>query len=107
MIGANTRKIISSQMKNKGCAVCLRHKKGKDVPDHQCIANYDKSSKAMEPDACLEMVTNIHEESKGDVFVKSITADDDTTMKAVVSHEGNGKGRLTKNIPEPFFFCRP
>ena len=61
----------------------------------------------MEPDSCLEIVTNIHNNSQGDIYVKSITTDDDTTMKAVLQNEGNGKGRLPQNIPSPYFFADP
>ena len=38
---------------------------------------------------------------------KLSTADDDSTMKTLLKHEKNGKGKLLDQIPEPYWYSNP
>ena len=62
----------------------------------------------MEATAALEMVTGIHTEHGGHIFVEGIISDDDSTMRAKVSHEtSNVHGKLPSHIPAPIFKADP
>ena len=110
MIGSQSRKIIGVEMKSKFCAICSYYETLPTetvTPPHNCSKNYLHSSKAMEADSCLDLVTRIFNNSNGNIFIKTITSDDDSTMQAVLKHEGKGKGRLNVQIPEPRWLADP
>jgi hypothetical protein len=105
------------------------------VPLHNCTKNHDGSSSAMEPLACLEMVTELY--FKRSVVVGAICIDDDdastrsmlkwsnanymnntntTEVPKVPISKGPNKGklqdrpdrgRLPAEIPEPLFLADP
>jgi hypothetical protein len=140
LVGSCTRKPISMMIKSKLCNYCKTWKKNKnndgvDPPEHDCKKNHDGSSSAMEPEACLDMVTDLH--NSWCVIVARICADDDastrsllrwsnadhmtntgtTTVPKVLVTRGPNKGvkqqdrpdrgRLPGNIPEPVFVADP
>ena len=111
MIGAKTRKVIGMTLKSKICSVCnaFRNSRASEIRNHDCVRNYENSSKAMEADSCLELVEFIFDTYNGSVFLEYIVSDDDTTMKAIVTHEGEGstKGRLRILIPIPLWYADP
>ena len=84
------QKILDYVVKSKLCVICQKYKKIENIPEHDCTKNHEGSSKSMEVDGILEMVVNMFE--KNNVSVMSITADDDTTMIAHLTHPKMEKG---------------
>ena len=58
----------------------------------------------MEASAALQLILDLH--SKG-VGVEFIVSDDDSTMRAHLTHVGADKGKLPLHVPEPKFLCDP
>ena len=74
------------------------------VSQYDCPLNYVRLSKGMKATAALEMVVHIYDEHKGRIFVNEIIPDDDSTIRAKVSHEtSNVHGKLPAHIPAPIF----
>ena len=67
------------------------------------------SSKGMEADAALHLIEKLHKQSATDAFIEAIVADDDSSMRAVLSHKSTNKkkGRLPEYIPQPRFLADP
>lgn len=112
VVGKHTSKILDYVVKVKNCRICNKHVKADNVPNHDCVKNHHGSSKSMEVDGILEMVIRLHDEKN--VRINSITADDDTTMIAHLTHpliSNNGKqtnkGRLPTHIPIPIHQADP
>ena len=75
-----------------------------DIPTHRFNVNHEGSSWSMESALALSMVDDVFKNGKA--FINEIVTDDDTTMRAVVSHNKK-KGRLSSDIPPPKFFADP
>ena len=79
-IGGYTRKILDYRVKSKVCNVCdraIRYKK--PIKHHVCSKNHiTGSSKAMEPDAGVEMMVDAI--TKYNVIYSTIICDDDSTI---------------------------
>jgi hypothetical protein len=135
LVGGRTRKPIALCLKSKYCNYCKTWKKkpeneGIAPPLHACCMNHDGSSSSMEPVACIEMVTDLHNNKL--VNVGRICCDDDagtrsmmkwsnadymmnnntTEIPKVPITKGKNKGalqdradcgRLPAQIPEPLF----
>ena len=85
-IGGFTKKILDYRVKSKVCNVCnraIRYKK--PIKEHVCPTknHVTGSSKAMEPDAGVEMM--IVAVMKNNVIYSAIICDDDSTIRAVSS----------------------
>lgn len=77
MIGSHTGKIIDYEVRSKSCRICENATKAGRVPkDHDCRKNWEGSSKAMERDMVVDMVTKMVD--KG-VNITKVVADEDTT----------------------------
>ena len=127
MIGGYTGKIISGVVVGKICGKCKSaEKQGVEADPHECPGQYEGSSKGMEADSALVLTKDAWDNRK--FCVKNIVADDDSTMRAVLSHSyralrqadvnfewpltesGNKKrdtGRLPLSIPEPNWLADP
>ena len=93
-------------MKCTKCHAAQKISSPVDIYDYPL--NYVGSSKAMEATAALEMVIVIYNEHNGLIFVMDIISDDDSTMRAKVSHEYNNiHGKLPLHIPQPIFKADP
>jgi len=108
LIGALNQKIMDSVVYVKKCATCTRHEACygtvAGVKQHQCVRNYDGSSKSMEASALVKMLSRMPEE-KG-VSICCIISDDDSCGRARARHVTNG-GQLTENVEEPTFLADP
>jgi len=86
LIGQHARKPIAWCVMGKCCSFCQGWKRGKHkeepVPNHDCRANWDGSSGAMEPAAILEMHKLLCE--KHHVVVDVMMTDDDSSIKATM-----------------------
>ena len=93
----------------KGYKRTLKKNKGAEtVPDQECSMNYENSSKAMEADSALDLVTQIYDDYKSSVYVGRICSDDDSSMRAMLKHASNNKsGKLRDDIPEPSWLADP
>jgi hypothetical protein len=105
LVGARTRKPIALVLKSKYCNYCKTWKRkeannGIPVPEHQCTRNHDGSSSAMEPLACLEMVTAVYQ--KTNVIVASLCIDDNASTRSMLkwSNEDYMKNTNTTTIPK-------
>ena len=87
---SKTRKPIEMQVMAKSCRICYCWKARHDtpVPAHQCTANHDGSSGAMEPLAVLEMYKRLYDDNQ--VVVEYIISDDDSSIRSKLkwSHAG-------------------
>ena len=86
-IGKHTGKIVGYAVRAKVCRVCRTSKRNdKPPPVHDCVHNWDGSSKAMEAD----MVTQILKDSKSHgVRINQIIGDEDSTTIARARREVN------------------
>ena len=109
LIGCKSKSILSAQVTSKKCTKCSKSSaKNVTAPPHKCPLNYDGSSKGMEVEAALDIVTRIGKEHNGRVFVKAIVSDDDSSMRALLKHKQNSKkGRLPSYLPEPKWLADP
>ena len=87
---SKTRKPIEMEVLAKSCRFCNCWKAKHDtaVPDHQCTANHEGSSGAMEPLAVLAMFKRLYDQHH--VIVEYIIADDDSAIRSTMkwSHAG-------------------
>ena len=105
--GCHTKKIIAAQITSKKCSICTAAEaRGSEIEEHSCPRNFQGSSKAMEAYGALSLTKKIFNDSNGKTFVESMVIDDDSSTRALVSHESvRGKGQLPRNIPEPNFLA--
>ena len=111
-VGVHSRQIIAAKVTSKKCTVCsCAEEKGVEPPDHDCPRNYHGSSKAMEADGALSLVKELDTKSKSKLYVESFVTDDDTSIRAMLSHynndSGKRKGKLPDHIPEPKWLADP
>jgi hypothetical protein len=72
-----------------------------DVPVHNCLKNYDGSSKGMEATAALEMVTGVYEQKEVKAFVTKMVIDDDASTRALLTHSLAELARRVANYEWP------
>jgi hypothetical protein len=87
LVAAKSRKPIALVIKSKLCNYCSSFVKQNpdcegEVPPHDCPKNHFGTSGAMEPQACLEMVTLVFDNHK--CVVKYICINDDSLTRAKV-----------------------
>jgi hypothetical protein len=95
LIGCRTKKAIAMVVKSKVCSFCSSWaKKMKElndpeednveleVPTHMCTKNHDGTSSSMEPQACLEMVTDLF--MRRHCIVNMICCDDDASTRSLL-----------------------
>jgi ribosomal protein L37AE/L43A len=109
LIGAHSRKIMDSIVYNKRCTICNKHKQrrietGQIVKKHECMKNYDGTSKSMKAAALVSMLCHTPQE-KG-VSIKAIISDDDSNGRKKAQHIDRG-GQLPTHVEEPKFFADP
>ena len=107
-IGVRGGKVIRHIVYSKKCSVCdVSVAMGEEPQQHDdCPRNYRTgSSKAMEATAALDLILELHELGVG---VEFIVSDDDSTMRAHLSHIGvHKKGMLPLDVHQPTFLCDP
>ena len=91
------------------CRLCnLAEENSEEPPDHVCPKNYDGSSNAMEVDETLHLYKQLYQSSNQNLYLKSIAADDDSSMSSVLKHRSVYlKGRLPKDIQVPDWLADP
>jgi len=99
-----TRKTIAKHVCCKSCKKCktwYRHRESdEEVPEHECVKNYDGSSGSMEPEAMLEMFKSLYD--KYQTIVSTIVTDDDSSIKAKLkwSNEDHCNNNHTTDVPK-------
>jgi hypothetical protein len=136
-VGGYSRKPITLSIKSKICSTCKAWtKKHGDMPplEHTCYKNFEGSSGAMEPVACLHMTEELYRDYN--CVVDLICADDDSSTRALLKwsnanymknnntteppqvpitrgpnkgkpHVRPDKGKLSPEVPEPTFVADP
>jgi len=108
MIGCQTGNVIDMGFSKKKCKICQKVNHTGLPIEHDCNINATGSSGAMESEVALRLTTALYEKWGGRVFICGIVSDDDSTMRAYLSHaENNAKGKLDDKIPEPRFMADP
>jgi hypothetical protein len=79
-VGCKTRKPIALAVLSKFCCICSSG--ADDVPDHDCLKNFEGASGAMEPHALVDLLVAHEQMDKYYVLFGTIVADDDSTMRA-------------------------
>jgi hypothetical protein len=129
LFGANTQLPLWWNIRQKGCRICSMHKGDGKIPVHNCQINHEGSSKSMEPQAVVSMVTDLFDQFR--CGVRFLITNDDSTMKAkncrwsnedykkefgdyprVPDKDGklkkrNDTGILRHRIPQPDFLADP
>lgn len=72
---------------SKQCAKCSKHNNNPmnedlSVPEHCCVKNFEGSSGTMEPQACVDIATELHD--KCQVNIRMIRVDDDATTRSAI-----------------------
>ena len=84
-VGKHTGKCVGYSVRPKACRVCHIARKKKVPPKkHNCVHNWDGSSKAMKPDMVIEI---IRDTTKNGVAIKRIVGDEDSTAIARARRE--------------------
>ena len=116
MVGVYSKKVLFSKILCGLCHICDNAKKSnKKAKKHDCIKNWDGSSKRMEAQAILDMCISCPYNRN---FVAHwIISDDDSSMRAVLRHaklflnsgkkDPEDKGLLPTHIIEPEFKADP
>ena len=87
MIGQATKKVIVQVVYSKACAICSDVEQlNKDPREHDCPKNWEGTPKAMESNTELQMCHNLFDQNKGLVYLGSITSDDDSSMRKLLSY---------------------
>ncbi|XP_021350929.1 uncharacterized protein LOC110448808 [Mizuhopecten yessoensis] len=96
LVGVKTGKVLDFDVRTKFCSICQHHLGRKDtIPNHQCNSNWQGSSKGMEPDMALSMVTRMDDRG---CTVGIIHADNDSTTTSRLRQKfENIKKRDDKN----------
>jgi hypothetical protein len=86
-VGGNSRLPISYILKSKLCCYCRAWTKKHDItidpiPIHNCKKNWDLSSGAMEPKACLDMTVALFDTKQ--VCISVICIDDDASTRSMM-----------------------
>ncbi|CAG2199317.1 unnamed protein product [Mytilus edulis] len=99
LVGVKTGKVLDYDVRSKLCSICQHHLGRKEtVPNHPCNSNWQGSSKGMEPDMALSMVTRM--DNRG-CTVGIIHADNDSTTTSRLKQKfANKKKRRQKPCQE-------
>jgi DNA polymerase III epsilon subunit-like protein len=81
LMGRVSKKIIGFSTRIKNCKKCAY---SKNKQDHDCRRNWDGSSKSMEADVAVQLVTNNDCLKKANVHVSTLVGDDDSSTIAKV-----------------------
>ena len=102
-IGVLTKSIMVAIVSIKLCRVYSLAESDNEEPPNYCFPkNYDGSSKAMESNAALQLYIRLYQDSNNDIVLKTVVADDDSSMRALLTHKTiNPKGRLPEEMPQP------
>lgn len=85
VMGLTTGKVLDFATKTKTCRICKNAMKaGKKVNVHDCRRNHSASSKAMEPQAAIDLFTR---SLKSNVKLSVYTGDDDSTTAAHIKQK--------------------
>jgi len=111
LVGANSNKILKQIVFSKSCCTCTRREK-KDPEaaakraaepmgillmegkDHRCPRNFKGSSKSMEPQGTVALLTDLFD--SGIAFAEELVVDDDCSTKANTWH--SFKAKIDANI---------
>ena len=109
MIGCLSKKIITGIVSSNICRQCSKEEENDtEPPQHVCSRNYNGSSKAMEVDAVLHLYIEIFERLSKMLYLKTIVADDDSSMRVLFKHQNNNtKDRLPEEMIEPEWLSDP
>ena len=89
-MGCHTKKVLSYVVKAKRCATChTASLKNKDPVAHECPVNHEGSSKSMEGEAAVELLSVMARERQTPVRI--LVGDDDSTFKANIRHSYKAK----------------
>jgi len=84
LVGGKTRLPCCMSIKSKKCNYCTKwnqhHGADEEAPEHECTANFEGASGAMEPIAALHMVIEMCRVNQ--VVTKTLVTDDDSSIKA-------------------------
>ena len=84
-MGLTTGKVLDFATKTKTCRICKNATKaGKKANVHDCRLNHSASSKAMEPQAAIDLFTR---SLKSTVKLSVYTGDDDSTTAAHIKQK--------------------
>ena len=103
-VGKHTRKPICGDIKSKLCAYCKswHQKRGEGIapPNHYCVKNYSGSSGGMEPIACADMLTLLHD--RYNVDVELVCMDDDSSTRQAIRWNNADylKNNNTNTLPQ-------
>ena len=107
LIGLATNKIIDVVVYCKDCAKCAKAE-ARGEPPHiheNCPCNYTASSKSMEADGAVKMVSRLFCKYNEKVYVKHFLGDDDSTTRSLlVKKTANNNGKLPDNYPHDIAF---
>ena len=106
IIGTRTKMVIGIICYSMHYCKCKAARKlNATVQKHNCPWNHNGSSKGLESTATLEVLMHIDSVWKCKVFFEKAVSDNDSTMRARLSHSTtNTKVKLPTHIPEPIFF---
>ena len=99
-----TRKPIAKYICCKSCKKCKtwyrHHAADEDVPEHECVSNFDGTSGSMEPEAMLQMYKALYDQYQ--TIVGTIVTDDDSSIKAKMkwSNADHMKNNNTTDVPK-------
>ncbi|XP_052085083.1 uncharacterized protein LOC127722226 [Mytilus californianus] len=105
LVGVKTGKILDYDIRTKLCSICQHHLGRKEtIPNHQCNSNWQGSSKGMEPDMALSMVTRMDDRG---CTVGIIHADNDSTttwkQKFEKIKKRDDKNHVKKNLSKQLY----
>lgn len=107
LMGYYTGKIISYTTRSKDCKRCNA---GQLKQNHDCRANYKGTSKAMEPDMAVELITKNPLFEKHKVFCGRLIMDDDCTtidsLRSICKHvilKWSDKNHACKNFKKALY----
>ena len=89
LFGEHTKKVLGYVVKCKECSTCNRRKNKDNIPEHDCISNYEGSSKSMEVQGILDLVIDAWDNKH--LHISGIVTYDDTTMTAQLKHSYEAK----------------
>lgn len=103
IFGCKTGNIIGFCVKSKACSVCS-NTNSLNIPaeEHDCQVNWSGASGAMEAGVALEVCIALHDDSGFNVYIDSITSDDDSTMRAHLQYERIAESSQIASPPPPF-----
>ena len=99
--------MLDSTVFSKHCAKCTKQnllRKGPVEKKHNCVKNYEGTSKSMEAAGLVQLLKRAPE--KNFVSICGIISDDDSSGRAKAKHVSYG-GQLPNEVEEPRFMANP